>query len=563
MMRRLATRRLFCALLLTLAAAAEGPGGTPVLDVWPHEFRVARRPGVAALPRQFDIRNVGDAPLDFSVSVDPGRPWLSVTPSSGSLPPGGVVRGKLKVDSNALAGSYQGSFTITAPGAADAPRTVPVAFDVTSNVIPAQDRVELFLKPGETGTTLIWFPLVDKSFASIPNMQVRTDDGGGWLTLKLRRDNAMTIETRVAPLGEGVWKGNLDFGTAEQPSGTIPVTVTVSSKPALSFRPAELRLQMAAGQSGPAASAQVSTNGGAADWSVTASAANGGNWLRAQRSGSAAVATVDGSSLAPGIYRGSLQILSDTAANPATTVPVELRVLAPGPPVISLDGVVDAASYCAYSSRCYLAPGQLASVFGSQLAYTTAHAAALPLPAQLGTTRLLVNGAPAELVHAEFGQINFRVPELPAGATRLFVQAERDGQKSNLVSVPCTSGAPGIFTVDSSGAGYGAILHANTARLVSAADPAVPGEYLEIYVTGLGGTLFGNAVEKPTVVLFGPGITGTIELQPSYAGLAPGFPGLYQVNVRIPAGAPRGDHMRLELRTPFNLTSNMVDLAIR
>lgn len=563
MMRRLAARRLFCALLLTLAAAAEALGGAPVLDVWPHEFRVAHRPGVAALPRQFDIRNVGDAPLDFSVTVDSGSPWLSITPSSGSLAPGAVVRAKLTVDSNAPAGSYQGSFTITAPGAVDAPRTVPVAFDVTPNVIPAQERVELFLKPGEAGTALLWFPLVDKSFASIPNMQVRTEDGGGWLTLKLRRDNAMTIETRVAPLAAGVWKGSIDFGNAEQPAGAIPVTVTVSSKPALSFSPAELRLQMAAGQSGPAASVQVSTNGGAADWSVSASAANGGNWLRAQRSGSAAVATVDGSGLAPGVYRGSLQFLSDAAANPATTVPVELRVLAPGPPVISPDGVVDAASYCAYNSRCYLTPGQLASVFGSQLAYTTAHAGAVPLPAQLGTTRLLVNGVPVELVHAEFGQINFRVPDLPPSTTRLFLQAERDGQKSNVVSVPYTSGAPGIFTTDSSGGGYGAILHANTARLVSAVDPAAPGEYVEIYLTGLGRTSAGNAVETPTVVLFGEGITGTIELQPSYAGVAPGFPGLYQVNVRIPAGAPRGDHMRLELRTPFNLTSNMVDLAIR
>jgi uncharacterized protein (TIGR03437 family) len=46
--------------------------------------------------------------------------------------------------------------------------------------------------------------------------------------------------------------------------------------------------------------------------------------------------------------------------------------------------------------------------------------------------------------------------------------------------------APVLFILASDGRGQGAIQHAGTDRIASAEDPAVAGEYLSIYLTGLG-----------------------------------------------------------------------------
>ena len=220
-------------------------------------------------------------------------------------------------------------------------------------------------------------------------------------------------------------------------------------------------------------------------------------------------------------------------------------------------------AYSTITQLAYMFLGLGLSVFGSQLAYPAAMAARQPLPTVLGTTRVLVNGRAAELLYADFGQVNLRVPDLPVSAGRLFLQVERDGQRSNTITVGYTTAAPAIFTANQSGSGYGAILHPNTGRLVQAEAPAAPGQFIEIYGTGLGAVANSQAVEKPVVLFYGPGIAGNIEVEPSYAGPAPGFAGLYQVNVRIPLGIPTGDRMRLELRTPRNLSSNSVELAIR
>jgi uncharacterized protein (TIGR03437 family) len=81
---------------------------------------------------------------------------------------------------------------------------------------------------------------------------------------------------------------------------------------------------------------------------------------------------------------------------------------------------------------------------------------------------------------------------------------------------------------------------------------------VEIYGTGLG-----SPGILPTVLFYGPGITGNVEVQAAYAGRAPGFVGLDQINVRIPANIPAMDHLHVQLRTAFNLLSNTVEMAVR
>jgi uncharacterized protein (TIGR03437 family) len=127
--------------------------------------------------------------------------------------------------------------------------------------------------------------------------------------------------------------------------------------------------------------------------------------------------------------------------------------------------------------------------------------------------------------------------------------------------------APAIFTVNLQGGGAGTIQHGITFQLVTAANPAIAGEIVSIYCTGLGAVspigLTGQAPLVPpqrTAQAVEVSIAGA-PAQVSYAGLAPGFAGLYQINAQIPANMPAGDQ---EIRISIGgAVSNAVTIAVR
>ena len=71
-------------------------------------------------------------------------------------------------------------------------------------------------------------------------------------------------------------------------------------------------------------------------------------------------------------------------------------------------GIVNSASF--HSSG---APGAAMTIFGRNLATSTMHALVYPLPTTLGTTMVIVNGAPAPLYYVSPGQINFQMRNTP------------------------------------------------------------------------------------------------------------------------------------------------------
>jgi uncharacterized protein (TIGR03437 family) len=202
-------------------------------------------------------------------------------------------------------------------------------------------------------------------------------------------------------------------------------------------------------------------------------------------------------------------------------------------------GVVNAASNSPGGAP--VSPGEFVAVFGTNLAASTLQAGA-PYPSVLGGVTVTVNNLPAPIYLVSANQINFLVPYAVTGSAANIVVKNSTGT-SNTATVPLSATSPGIYSVDYSGAGYGVILHADYS-LVSPASPAKRGETVQVFLTGLGAVSppVADGVAAPSnplsqVALNPSQLNVYMNGQPAavqFAGLAPGFPGLYQLNVTVP-----------------------------
>ncbi len=233
------------------------------------------------------------------------------------------------------------------------------------------------------------------------------------------------------------------------------------------------------------------------------------------------------------------------------------KVVFPSPsssvvPTLPPDSVVNAASFRpATDPNGAIAPGANVAVFGTDLAFDTQVALSTPLANQLldSCVTFTVGSTifPAPLFFVAGGQINAQVPfDLPPGTAS--VQVRRGERISAAQSVKVAAVSPGIFSLNQQGTGAGAILHAENFQLVSESAPAQPGEFLIIFGTGLGAVQPSVASGQPapgspplaTTVSTPVVNIGGIPASVAFSGLAPGFIGLYQVNVQVPMGVPSG-----------------------
>jgi uncharacterized protein (TIGR03437 family) len=226
-------------------------------------------------------------------------------------------------------------------------------------------------------------------------------------------------------------------------------------------------------------------------------------------------------------------------------------------------GVVNAASSAPAGNP--ISPGEFVTLYGSGLAKSD-QTATPPYPASLNGVSVLINNKPAPVRFVSSGQLNVLVPFATTGPTATIVV--NNGVNSNTVTVPVATTSPGIFTIDQSGSGGGAILHADYSP-VNAAKPAAGGETVLVFLTGLGtvtpsltdGTA-GNATTlyraDTDVVVYVGGQQATV----LFKGQAPGFPGLYQLNVTLPQGLKGPGNLPLAIQTQ-NAYHDQVDIPIQ
>jgi uncharacterized protein (TIGR03437 family) len=205
--------------------------------------------------------------------------------------------------------------------------------------------------------------------------------------------------------------------------------------------------------------------------------------------------------------------------------------------------VVNAASFASG-----MAAGAIETIAGFHLAGGRTVTATYPWPPTLSGVQVQLNGTALPLLYVSDSQINFYVPqETPLGAGTLTVTAPGSAPATSPVKVVALD--PGIFPA--------AVVRAGT-TINAAATPVHAGDYLEIYCTGLGPTHDVAGLQRtlatPTVFI------GAVPLTPIYSGLAPGYVGLYQVDVQVPAGLPAGPLPLVMAITPVR--SNEVTILV-
>ena len=172
----------------------------------------------------------------------------------------------------------------------------------------------------------------------------------------------------------------------------------------------------------------------------------------------------------------------------------------------------------------------------------------VPLPNALGGVSVTVAGiaAPVYSVSNVNGQeqVSFQVPFAVAGRSLAAVVVTRDGQASASVDVPVAVVQPGVYTTDGTQA---IVVHNADYTLQTAARPLESGEFAFLYVSGLGQVAnappdgAGGPVSPAATASADVRVTlGGMPCEVQFAGVAPGFVGVYQVNLRIPAGAAGG-----------------------
>lgn len=238
------------------------------------------------------------------------------------------------------------------------------------------------------------------------------------------------------------------------------------------------------------------------------------------------------------------------------------------PPV--LGGIVNAAS----GLRAALAPGELATVFGTGLGTATLGAAfdnTGKIATSAGGNQVLIGGAPAPVLYASPTQWNVQVPYEVDGAKTATVQVVVAGVSTKTWTLPVATTSPGIFTTGPSSIGFQAAALNQDGSVNSSANSAARGSIVSIFLTGEGQTapagVTGGVSPNPAPL---PKLPVTVALLDApatvtYAGEAPTLiSGVLQVNFFVPNVPLIGDdRFSVSIGSATIPTTGLVTIAVK
>ncbi|MDP8979487.1 MAG: protease pro-enzyme activation domain-containing protein [Acidobacteriota bacterium] len=264
--------------------------------------------------------------------------------------------------------------------------------------------------------------------------------------------------------------------------------------------------------------------------------ASGNSLGTASLAGSAGTSTatlpVSGAQLPLG--SGNITALYQDSGSATATASINVNVTLTGSgsnPTPSIAGLTNGASF----QQTY-APGMILSVFGSQLATTTAQANSVPLPVSMNGVAVTINGVAAPLYYVSPGQLNIQIPYEVAANGTATVSINNGGRVSS-GTFNVASAAPGIFT--------------DSNRVAVPYGSASRGQIITLFVTGVG--LVSPAVstgaapspsatlsELPAPVQNATVTVGGVQAPLTFVGIPWGLAGVLQINYQVPSGIATG-----------------------
>lgn len=260
------------------------------------------------------------------------------------------------------------------------------------------------------------------------------------------------------------------------------------------------------------------------------------------------------------------------------------------PPVLTSGSVLNAASFARAGEADHaIAPGSIVSVFGTNFAPGLEMAGGAPLPTSLNGVSVTVNGSPAPLFFVAPNQINALLPTDLTAASALVAVSTPNGT-SAAQQVQLASQSPAIYTLDQSGSGQAIVTFANSATLAAPAGatpdsrPAKAGDVLTIYANGLGAVTppiasghnscdpvsvcapdYSNLtlrtpLTRPRIEIGGVAVP---DANISFAGLAPLYVGLFQINFTVPDGIAPGAAVPIVIRQGSAASRSTVTIALQ
>ena len=584
------TARVFLRIVGQPGSGDNGDGEPPTanqtaVQISPPVINFTATNGTTA-PASVDVRlhsRLSGLTFTATASTSSGGEWLIIDPD----PAMGEIPGTINVSAtpgDLPTGIYIGLVMLEIDGTVMEERSIPVVLRIgTPAGLP-----RLRTRPGavvfratESGEdpAAAEVEVTAHGAFSIPfETFVSTRNGGSWLSVVPPSGGtapaSVSVEVDIAGLAPGRYRGAVVFlGTGATPT-TLKVVLLVSpavaeestgAPPTMALSRTLAGAQQAAGLEGEfleppsafIATAQLPLEVQVLVTDSAAAPVEGAEVLVAS-SNLEPEFTLD--DLGAGVYSGVFRSLSEgpvalTAvatqggtSSPPFGVGGDLEGSSEIIPAIFPGGAVSAASFAPDPTP--VAPGSLVSLFGLDLVPATAVAASQPLPRELAGVKVLVGGIEAPLLAVLVGddgssQITFQIPVELAGLNYADVVVNNNGLFSAPQGIHLWPALPALFTRSGTGTGTVAALHGDF-QAVTTERPAISGDTILLYATGLGETsppqvsgepAAGAAPATGNVTVTIGGRSATVH----YAGAAPGFVGLYQINVAVPHDLQPGD----------------------
>lgn len=548
--------------------------------------------GTATSPQTITVLNPGSGSLNFAASASTisGGSWLKVSPASGTSSSSSAHGVTVSVNASGLQpGDYYGRIQFSASGAVNSPQIASVVL----NVLPLDKSPGAFVQPtglifvgsaGGTDPVAKTVSITNPSPTPLTYLVTSFGSSGGsnWFTstpasgsVSATQPGTVTVQTSLKGLKAGVYTGDLAINIAPAdvsaltpqtfhievlllvlPAGVSPLERSALEPRATGCTPTKLLPVFTLLGTGftaavawptaievtvvddcgkPLVTGSVTATFSSGDAALALDSLNDGRWT----------ATWNATHVAPGVTITAQAQEVEPALTGTSSIGGTLQPNT-ATPSVSAGGVVSAANFTANQP---LAPGAFAAIFGSNLSEGTNVSTQLPLSFELGNTFVVLAGQQLPLLFTSGQQINVVVPyDVPVNSTQQLV-VQRGSSISIPQSVVISPAQPAIFTVNGFGTEAAVInVYKPDGTALPNNSPVGAGYVITLYCSGLGAvdppvTAGSQAPASPLSSTVNPVTVkiGETDAHVLFAGLAPSFAQLYQVNVQIPPGLPSGN----------------------